>query len=95
MRYHWGLGTGHLPTGPRPLLKAESCISDEPSEARNTELEDQHANLERDEDSAHLLDAHNAIDSSELGLDDVGADSGSGVDDRSEKEVSEEDFVGM
>ena len=102
MRYHWGLGIGHLPAH-RPASTSESCISDEPGD---TELEDQYADLERDEDSADLPDADNAVDiyesdssDSELGLDDVETDTSSGNDtvddsDTSEHE-SEEDFVGM
>ena len=95
MRYHWGLGIGHLHAH-RPASTSESRISDE---LRDTELEDEHADLEQDEDSAHLPDADNAVDiyesdGSESDLDDVETDTGSEVDEPSEHE-SEEDFVGM
>jgi hypothetical protein len=110
MRYHWGLGVGHL-HAPRPASTSESCISDEP---RDAELEeDQYADLEIDEDSesARSPDADGAVDmydsdNPELGLDDrdlegwqdVETDtSGSDVDDPNgeHESESEEDFVGM
>lgn len=105
MRYHWGLGVGHLHAH-RPASVSESSISDEPRD-----VEDQYADLELDEDSEHSPDADGAIDlcesdNPELGLDDrdlegwqdVEADSGSDADSDLAGEhdsESEDDFAGM
>jgi hypothetical protein len=108
MRYHWGFGVGHLHAH-QPASTSESCISDE---QRDTELEeDQYADLELDEDSAHSPDADGAIDmyesdNPESGLDerdlegwqDMETDSDSDVNGPSEHDSeseSEEDFVGI
>jgi hypothetical protein len=110
MRYHWGLGVGHLHAH-RPASTSESYISDgqrdqpeeDPTQFTDLELDDSNS-----EDSLHLPDADDAFDvydsdNPELGLDDrelegwqdVVTDSGSDVDDPSEHESeSEEDFVG-
>jgi hypothetical protein len=70
MRYHWGLGVGHLHAH-RPDSTSKICI---PDEARDTEFEaDQYTDLERSQ--AHSPDAVGDIemyesDNPELGLED-------------------------
>jgi hypothetical protein len=107
MRYHWGLGVGHLYA--HQPMSASRCVLGEPKDTQD----DQFPNAESGESSnAHApspyLDNASDIESddSELGLDDrdaegwqdvetEGSDHGSDIDGEHDSEGTEEDFMGM
>jgi len=109
VRYHWGLGIGHLHAH-QPTFNS-SCIPDEPLSGTK---DDRYVDLELGENPVHVLPSTDSAsdiimyesDDPELGLDnrelegwhDVETDSGNNLDDsggHDSLESEEEDFGGM
>ena len=108
MRYHWGLGVGHIYTH-QPTSTSSSKFQVLDNQAAEFE-DDQYVDLEVGENSTSVqgtnhdtADDTHELENPELGLDDHGledwedveADSSSDSDGPDEQYDSEEDFVGM
>ena len=102
MRYHWGLGVGHLHA--HQPTSTSNCIPDEPKDTQDDWFPDIGLG---ESSNAHALDSYPdnvsevESDNPELGLDDreqdveTGSEDASDIDSEHESEGMEEEFVGM